>query len=156
MYPLWDFWQTLMYSPHPPAPPDTHLIMGTRQHFGDITVTFPTKPVKAYQRILPTLTKTLPRKRMDPKHKSLVSIEPLCATRPTSAARILPQCARRNLSWKISSSWLASSIILCTHHAFAILYNFTRFPSNNAHLASMPKAIKSLLVCGKPKIRARC
>jgi len=33
-----------------------------------------------------------------------------------------------------------------------ILCNFTRFPSNNARLASMPKCIENLLHCGKSKI----
>ena len=33
-----------------------------------------------------------------------------------------------------------------------MLCNFTRFPSNNTQLAHMPKAIETLLVCGKSKI----
>jgi len=33
-----------------------------------------------------------------------------------------------------------------------MLCNFTRFPSNNARLASKPKAIETLLICGKSKI----
>ncbi|KAL7539801.1 hypothetical protein ACHAXR_009614 [Thalassiosira sp. AJA248-18] len=33
-----------------------------------------------------------------------------------------------------------------------MLCNFTRFPSNNARLANLPKAIETLLLCGKSKI----
>mmetsp|Transcript_29132 Transcript_29132/g.58733 ORF Transcript_29132/g.58733 Transcript_29132/m.58733 type:complete len:975 (+) Transcript_29132:183-3107(+) len=77
-----------------------------------------------------------------------------CAT----LTHLTKHCANAPLLSK-NEKVLKNVLMLATifHHplhtrCIEILCNFSRFPSNNARLAAMPKVVETLLICGKSKI----